>query len=136
MRKYGFNGTLYLVVNYLDQDTFLTSDQVVDLFNAGWEIGSHSMSHPDLAGLQNATDYEVVHSKAVLVADIGAPVDTFAYPYGETDANITAAVEQEYSAAVGLGTSYTHSLADIYYLERIEITSDMDLATFASALPW
>jgi len=136
MSKYGFTGTLYLVVNYLDHDTFLTSDQVVDMFNAGWEIGSHSMSHPDLAGMQNATDYEVDHSKEVLVSDIGAPVNTFAYPYGETDADITAAVKKEYSAAVGLGDSYTHSMADIYFLERIEITSDMDLATFASALPW
>jgi peptidoglycan/xylan/chitin deacetylase (PgdA/CDA1 family) len=136
MQKYGFTGTLYLVMNYLDHATFLTSDQAAEMYHAGWEIGSHSMSHPDLVGMQDALTYQVVNSKEGLGDAIGAPVNTFAYPYGETDNDIISEVKQEYSAAVGLGDSYTHSLADIYYLERIEVNRDTDLNSFASALPW
>jgi len=136
MQKYGFTGTLYIVMNYLNHDTFLSADQAIEMYNAGWEIGSHSMDHPNLADMQNATTYEVVNSKLGLVDAIGAPVDTFAYPYGETDADITAEVKKEYTAAVGLGNSYTHSLSDIYYLQRIEISSDMDINAFANMLPW
>ncbi len=136
MHKYGFIGTVYLVVNYLDQDTFLSTDQVVEMQNAGWEIGSHSMSHPDLAGMQADLPFQLVNSKKILAKKFNAPIDTFAYPYGETDSDINAAVANEYTAAVGIGDSYTHSLADIYYLERIEINSDTDLSSFASALPW
>ncbi len=136
MHKYGFTGTLYLVVNYLDQDTFLSTDQVVELQNAGWEIGNHSMSHPNLAGMQADLSFQIVNSKKFLAKKFNAPIDTFAYPYGETDPDINSAVANEYTAAVGLGHSYTHSLADIYYLERIEVNSDTDLSSFASALPW
>jgi peptidoglycan/xylan/chitin deacetylase (PgdA/CDA1 family) len=123
-------------MNYLDHETFLSSDQAVDMYNAGWEIGSHSMSHPDLAEMQAEITFQVVNSKEGLINAIGAPVNTFAYPYGQSDNDIISEVKKEYSAAVGLGTSYTHSLSDIYYLERIEVNSDTDLSSFASALPW
>jgi peptidoglycan/xylan/chitin deacetylase (PgdA/CDA1 family) len=136
MQKYGFTGTLYLVVNYLDQDTFLSTDQVVEMQNAGWEIGSHSMSHPDLAGMQNDISYQVVNSKKYLAKTFNAPIDTFAYPFGETDPDISSAVANEYTAAVGLGNSYTHTKADLFYLQRIEVNSDTDIDTFANALPW
>ena len=136
MQKLGFSGTIYLVVNYLNQDPFLSTDQVIEMAQAGWEIGSHSMSHPDLAGMQVATYYEVATSKKILMADFNAPINTFAYPFAETDADITNQVINEYTAAVGVGDSSTHSMADIYYLDRIEIGSEMDLTAFANALPW
>ena len=136
MQKYGFSGTLYLVMNYLDHDTFLSSDQAAEMAQAGWEIGSHSMSHPDVTGMQSAITYQVVNSKKELVEAIGAPVNTFAYPYGQINADILSEVMQEYTAAVGLGDAYTHSMATIYYLDRIEVRSDTDLTTFANSLPW
>jgi peptidoglycan/xylan/chitin deacetylase (PgdA/CDA1 family) len=136
LQKYPFTATLYLVLNYLDHDTFLSTDQAAELMNAGWEIGSHSISHPDLYGMQIDTYSEVANSKKALVKILGAPVNTFAYPFGQTDADITAKVKDAYTAAVGLGNGYTHSLASIYYLKRIEIRSETDLTTFTNALPW
>ena len=136
MQEYGFTGTLYLVVNYLDVDTFLSSDEAIEMYKAGWEIGSHSMSHPLLNDMLRAIYYQVADSKKILMDDIGSPVNTYAYPFGETNYDITTKVIDAYTAAVGLGDSYTHSMANIYYLDRIEVRSDTDITAFAHALPW
>jgi peptidoglycan/xylan/chitin deacetylase (PgdA/CDA1 family) len=136
MQEFGFSRTLYLVMNYLDHNTLLSSEQAAEMVNAGWEIGSHRMSHPDLYGMQTAISYQVVNSKKGLVEAIGTPVNTFAYPYRQTNGSITTEVKKGYPAAVGLGKSSSHSPADIYYLARIDVRNDMDITTFANALSW
>jgi putative aminopeptidase FrvX len=94
------------------------------------------MSHPDIYGMQTAISYQVVNSREGLEEAFGIPVKSFAYPYGQTNASITTAVEGEYSSAVGLGQSTTHSQTDLYNLTRIDVRSDMDMTSFQNALPW
>src|SRR5688572_20258172 len=52
MQKYGFTGILYIVGNYIGIDGYLNVDQIKEMSTAGWEIGSHSMSHSDLTALE------------------------------------------------------------------------------------
>ena len=47
------------------------------------EVGSHTLTHPVLSGLPEATQrYEIERSKAQLEEMVGQPVGSFAYPYG------------------------------------------------------
>ena len=64
------------------------------------------------------------------------PIDTFAYPYGNTDNFITGKVsDYGYRAGMGLGSSFEHTLGTLFYLSRIEVQGDYGLSTFAALLP-
>ena len=120
LQHYGYTATFYLVLNYLDHSTFINTDQAAELAKADWEIGSHSTSHPYLAGMDAAALYQVADSKQALEDAIRVSVDTFAYPFGEHDDYIEGIVKKYYSSAVGLGESVTHSTSDLFYLSRLK----------------
>lgn len=57
-------------------------EQVVELKASGWEIGSHTLTHPDLTSLaDDALAEELRTSRARLVDRLGE-CDSIAYPYG------------------------------------------------------
>lgn len=63
------------------------------LSDAGMELGSHTLTHPDLRGLDDAAlAHELTASRAALEALIGAPCRTFAYPFGLHDQRVERAV--------------------------------------------
>jgi hypothetical protein len=64
-------------------------------------------------------------------------IKTFAYPFGLFDPTVAGRVQEYgYQAAVGLGTSTTHTLATLYYLNREEVRSTYDIKAFEALLPW
>ncbi len=70
----------------------LTWDQIRELERAGWEIGSHTCSHPRLPTLDDeALSAELVDSRAVLERELGHPVRSIAYPYGAVDERVILA---------------------------------------------
>jgi len=61
----------------------LTAVEVGELARRGFEIGAHTCTHPILASIDPArARAEIVDSKRILEAVIGAPVRAFAYPNG------------------------------------------------------
>jgi peptidoglycan/xylan/chitin deacetylase (PgdA/CDA1 family) len=78
-----------------------------ELHEAGMEIGSHTVTHPDLRGLDDAgLEEELVRSKAEIEHLTGEPCRTFAYPYGLRDERVeraVAAAGYELALAWGLG---------------------------------
>ena len=46
MQKYGFTGVLYVPYDYIGTNGYLTVDNIQAMAAAGWEVGSHSLSHP------------------------------------------------------------------------------------------
>ncbi|NTV36973.1 MAG: polysaccharide deacetylase family protein [Anaerolineaceae bacterium] len=137
MKKYGFTGTFYIIAGWRNTKTVVTDDMLNEMIAAGWEIGSHSMSHIDLTKNHDSLDYQVVNSKAVLEDVYQTSVKSFAYPFGLIDReSANKVVQAGYIAGMGLGVSTTHTMYDIYYLNRREIQSDYDLNKFKSLLPW
>jgi peptidoglycan/xylan/chitin deacetylase (PgdA/CDA1 family) len=58
----------------------------------GWEIGSHTCSHPHLTELDDAAlDDELRRSKAVCEAKLRRSCDSIAYPYGDHDLRVAEA---------------------------------------------
>jgi peptidoglycan/xylan/chitin deacetylase (PgdA/CDA1 family) len=74
------------------------------LADAGWEIGSHTGSHPKLTGQDDAAvDDELARSKAACEQNLQRPCSSLAYPYGDVDARVAAAAARAgYSAAAAL----------------------------------
>ena len=91
----------------------------------GMEIGSHSVTHTDLA--QSSRDdvrRELHDSKEALETILGGPVAVFAYPFGKSR-NIGVAraeVEQAgYTYALTTEFGFTRDAADRFLLPRIAV---------------
>jgi peptidoglycan/xylan/chitin deacetylase (PgdA/CDA1 family) len=74
------------------------------LADAGWEIGSHTATHPHLTQLDDtALQTELVRSKAACEQRLDRPCPSIAYPYGDVDARVVAATAKAgYARAAGL----------------------------------
>lgn len=135
MREFGFTGVNYLVVNYIGAPGHMSVDQVKELGVAGWEAGSHSISHVDLTKIKSA-ELEIVQSRVELEKLLGLPVATFAYPFGKMSPNMLSSMAKNYRAGMGLGNSDTQTRADLYYLWRRPVEPGWDVSIFGSYLPW
>jgi peptidoglycan/xylan/chitin deacetylase (PgdA/CDA1 family) len=63
----------------------------------GHEIGSHTLTHPNLTSLSNAAlDHELRESQEILENMISKPVISLAYPFGADDARVWTATAQYY----------------------------------------
>lgn len=135
MQEFGFTGINYLVGDRLGADGFMHPEQILELLDAGWEVGSHSMTHADLTKCEDPA-WEIEQSRLKLETALGIPVETFAYPFGlEVEATIRK-VRRTYKAAVGLGPTAMQNPYKLFYLWRRPVKYDWDLETFASFLPW
>ena len=71
---------------------FLSWAQLRELAGAGFDVGSHTLSHPNLAALpKQQVRAELSDSKAKLEHNLGRPVSSFAYPFGKPRRHFTAA---------------------------------------------
>jgi peptidoglycan/xylan/chitin deacetylase (PgdA/CDA1 family) len=77
-------------------------DDLRALAAAGWEIGSHSQTHPPLTGLGDAElEAELSGSRAICEEALQGPCTSLAYPFGAHDRRVAAAAEAAgYKAAV------------------------------------
>jgi peptidoglycan/xylan/chitin deacetylase (PgdA/CDA1 family) len=132
LRQYGFAGTFYVVPNFVGRPGYLSWEQVRALHEAGMEIGSHTMNHPDLSGLSlEAAQAEIVESRRVLEEQIGAPVLSFSYPAGSYTPEIAALVRDAgYSNAVT--TSPTIGFGQMFELARRRVLGGESIAGY----PW
>ncbi|MDX9991960.1 MAG: polysaccharide deacetylase family protein [Anaerolineales bacterium] len=135
MQEFGFTGINYLVGNRLKADGYMNAEQVQSLAAAGWEVGSHSMSHTDLTQTSFLWD-EIVDSRTRLERELGLPVETFAYPFGVENDSAMRTVSTNYVAAVGLGAFLSQRPSNLYYLWRRPVDYGCDLETFGKYLPW
>lgn len=133
MEQYGWKGLLNADWKVLDESPRLLA-QVRLLAAAGWEMGSHSVSHPDLTTLSpDQLEEEVAGSRAMLHERLGVAIDFFCYPAGRYDDAVVAAVE----AAGYRGATTTDPglarMGEPYRLKRVRVTG-MPLEAFAAAV--
>ena len=137
LQKYGFTGTAYIVHNYVGIGGHMNADQIRGLYAAGWEIGSHSISHVDLTVRTDRQKDEIVDSRIKLQRMLGVPILTFAYPFGayNTD-SVHYAHFAGYIGAVGLGNESLQGNKNLFYLYRMTVNGNQSLESFALLLPW
>lgn len=93
LAEFGLPACFFLPTDYIGSDrpfdpahphlTNLTAADVKEMVRLGHEIGSHTVSHPDMAqvSLEQAR-HELTRSKQILEGHIEQPVRWFAYPFG------------------------------------------------------
>jgi len=96
----------------------MNDDMLIELVDAGWEIGSHGVTHRSMVKLSaEELVHEVCDSLDVLKGKFGT-VDCFAYPYGDYTPYIRALVGKTYSCAFAVSCGGTHLAADRHSIRR------------------
>ena len=135
LRSLRWPGVLNLKLAALKSYRTLPAWRVRTMLAAGWELDSHTITHPDLTRLDDNELWHQLHdSRVELQREFHVPVDFFCYPAGRYDQHVVAAVRE----AGYLGATTTHyGLArpqDIYTLSRIRIDGTDHLTGFVSKL--
>jgi len=138
--KFKFPACFFVVTNYLDSPQKFpwlshperyppsgSKTMVRELAELGFEIGSHTCSHPHLGRLTpEQVKTELVNSKQVLEDIIGRAVDFLAYPFGAPNdvPSWVQKIVKESGYLLGLGTltGINRHQKNLYYLRRTGIS--------------
>lgn len=158
IKKYGIKSTLFLTTDYLDGkiklDNFfdnkyspapLTWDQIKEINNSGVELGCHSLTHKNMADLDEETAYlESFVSKKRIMDMAGYSVNSFAYPFG--NAGSFNEITKKILSSIGYKKAYTNimgmdnSQSEPFMIKRIRIYSTDNMFRFemkvAGAYNW
>jgi peptidoglycan/xylan/chitin deacetylase (PgdA/CDA1 family) len=101
----------------------LNAGELREMQAAGMEIGSHTVNHARLTGVDDARlMQELADSKATLEDVLGNTVGSFAYPYGAWDARCAMAVKQAgYTAACTTQTGWALRDNNPYQVRRLTV---------------
>jgi peptidoglycan/xylan/chitin deacetylase (PgdA/CDA1 family) len=135
MSSRSWPGVLNLTVRNLQVSGGLSPDKVRALLAAGWELASHSLTHPDLTGLDDAAlAREVGRSRQQLRSRFGVRVDFFCYPSGRYDSRVIRAVRRAgYLGATTTVEGLARPTAP-YELQRVRVSGNDGVAGLARKL--
>lgn len=108
----------------LPNDLMMTSEHIRGLRHAGMQVGAHTVSHPILAGLCDASARaEMADSKQHLERILDESVTTFAYPNGRpgvdfTDRSVQIAREIGFMAAVSTAKGVADASTNPFRIPR------------------
>lgn len=151
LASHGIPGTIFPSVRYIDSERppvgpalrhwlggpyedelmGLSWEDLRHLLDAGWEVGSHTISHPYLTELDDdALDWELQGSRDRFERELGRPCLTLAYPSGDHDARVVAAARRSgYAVACTLPRRFP-SRPELHAWPRVSVSRGDDLRTF------
>jgi peptidoglycan/xylan/chitin deacetylase (PgdA/CDA1 family) len=114
-------------------EQLVPDDELVEMHEGGFEIGSQSLTHPDLTTLTDQAAWnEVALSKEVLESLIGTTVTSFSYPFGSIDKRTKEMViDAGYKFGCGTDTRSIHVGINSFAIRRIAITNSTNSLSFA-----
>lgn len=148
LKSHGVRATLFLLgdrsirsnfwdeVSGTEEARLLEPARILELYESGFEIGSHSMTHTDLRKLTTADAWnEISGSKTALEGLIHAPVISFAYPYGATSPLLQQMVQNAgYRLGCGTYSGPPEFQDDIFNIRRIHVSRTTSVFDFALKL--
>lgn len=96
LKRLGWKGDVNLQGNIFEKgdEGGMSKQDVQALVDAGWELDAHSITHPDLTTLDDATlQQEVAGVRAQLKRQFKVAVNFFCYPAGRYDDRVVQAVK-------------------------------------------
>jgi peptidoglycan/xylan/chitin deacetylase (PgdA/CDA1 family) len=122
LKKYQMKATIYVICNFIGRRGFLNQKELKEIIASGLvEIGSHTLSHPNLKLLsENQAKEQILGCKKKLENELGIEIKSFAYPYGFFNKKtIDLVKEAGYVDAVSVINGNIQSENNLYYLSRI-----------------
>jgi peptidoglycan/xylan/chitin deacetylase (PgdA/CDA1 family) len=95
LMEHGFTATVFVVAGLVGKRSLWDAgkcctaplmdwSRIEQLLQWGFAVGSHTVTHPELAALaREDAEREIVHSRELLEQRLGRAITTFCYPFGE-----------------------------------------------------
>ena len=148
LRAHGFTAVFYLVTGLMGQTSrwmvsepglelpLMSWDAARALAAEGFQCGTHTATHPRLAGLPpSRCRAELVDARRRLEDELGRPVVHLAYPFGSYDDAVQAlAADAGYATACSTRAGLSGADDDLLALHRVTIYGHESWLDFASRL--
>ncbi len=132
LRPHGFRPMVYLPTDriggtedwagaHVPPRPLMDWDAVRALASQGVDFGNHSARHDDLSRLGEAAAEDIAQACARFAAELGAPPDHFAPPYGRSTRAVRRIIGQQHKTSVGTGLATADARSDPFDLPRIEM---------------
>ncbi len=130
LEEFGYQATIFIPAGLAGREsdfssglkaTLLNWKQAAFLAESGFEIASHSITHPRLGKIDPLRAAEEISgSREIIREELGLEVSTFCYPYGDWTPSVADMVRDAgYLAAVTLRPGNLNRLEDIFCLRRV-----------------
>jgi peptidoglycan/xylan/chitin deacetylase (PgdA/CDA1 family) len=103
-QDYGLVGTLFVVTTFAEDATtkaggwYIGWPEILEFRDAGWEIGSHSHTHPHLPKLRDSqVVVEIETAKSIIKERTGTAPVSFASPFGDFDPSTVKLILERHS---------------------------------------
>ncbi|WP_338694902.1 polysaccharide deacetylase family protein [Streptomyces sp. Q6] len=136
----GFPATVFVSTGWLrgpydtggGLDTMLDWTQVRALAAHGVEIGGHTHTHPQLDQLgDKELEFELLHCREIVAAELGGQPVSFAYPYGHSDRRVRRAVRAAgFAQSLAVGNDLARRRQGPYALRRVTVRRSTGIAEF------
>ena len=151
MQKYGYKGVIYLLgdenitYNYWDADKGDHKDMLMNItqkqafVQAGWEIGAHTLTHPNLTQISAEQAFEeMTLSKKNIEETLQIKIISFAYPYGSLNENLKELAKKAgFDFAVATDTGGMHLEHDYFQIFRVNVFPEDDFfALYKKTSTW
>ncbi|MBV9623769.1 MAG: polysaccharide deacetylase family protein [Acidobacteria bacterium] len=132
LKRLGFGATFYVTFAHVGQKGYLSVSQLRELSSAGFEIGSHSLTHSYLPDLEDGRlRSEIFDSKLRLEQTIGKTVEHFSCPGGRYDIRVVQLAREAGYRTVATSVPRTNSArSDCFLLGRVAMTRGFKPDTF------
>ncbi len=107
LNAYGLSATVFVISDFVGKrnswdanlggiySKHLNWEQIIELANVGWEIGSHTATHRDLLGLSDeAVKHELRSSREIIEQKLERIVRFISYPFNRFDDRVISLVQQ------------------------------------------
>jgi peptidoglycan/xylan/chitin deacetylase (PgdA/CDA1 family) len=143
LARYGFRATFFVVTDCIGEtncwdhderrEQLLSRRQLLDMHRMGFDIQSHTRTHPRLPRLSAAQiKEEVSGSRAALENLLQSPVTAIAYPWGDYDeTTLEVALQSGYEAGMILRRRMNFDHTPRLALRRIGVNCETSLSRLA-----
>jgi len=144
LERFGIKATFFIATGFLGgtfrtrtgEGPMMTADQIRKLAAAGHEIGAHTVTHPKLTKMPEATvREEIERAKGDLENLLGSPISSFAYPNGAYDRGVRELVRlASFRQAATVREGLIDGESDWLALPRVWVSGKLSLKGFEARL--
>jgi peptidoglycan/xylan/chitin deacetylase (PgdA/CDA1 family) len=136
LERWHMVATFFVITARMTAPGFLNASQIRELDRAGMDVGDHTAHHVDLRLLTlSQLEAETAGSRKALEAVLAHPVYFFAYPYGDFNDQVIAAVHNAgFTMAYTTQGGTTESTAAPLTMPRVHVGRSEDPTGLVSVL--
>lgn len=133
IKELGIKATVFEIVSAIDRSkTYITSDQIKEMSNTGFDVESHDWCHVELSKQSYDTQYQtLLQAKKTLESIKGKSVKYIAYPFGQFNSYTEKAAKNAgYVMAVTTKSGNADISQGVFFLHRVRMSNNQSLSGF------